>query len=98
MWTAARSRVVRRVAVTPAIGTMTHLVTDFFEPPQILAIALPILLGSVTLIAQFLIEFEQRLAGVEETQHLRSQRMEDPVKERSQIFGELWELASTPAR
>lgn len=76
MQTAARSRVVRRVAVTLAIGTMTYLVTDFFEQPQILAIALSILLGSVTLIAQFLIEFEQRLASVEEAGQDRAQRME----------------------
>ncbi|MDP9796561.1 hypothetical protein J2S43_005073 [Catenuloplanes nepalensis] len=79
MQTAARSRVVRRVAVTLAIGALTYLVTDLFEQPQILAIALSILLGSVTLIAQFLIEFEQRLAVVEEAQQVRSQRMEDLV-------------------
>ncbi|MDR7273840.1 hypothetical protein [Catenuloplanes atrovinosus] len=92
MQSTARSRVVRRVAVTLAIGALTYLVTDYFEQPTILAIALSILLGSVTLISQFLIEFEQRLAAVEELERDRSQRMEELVREAFSKINEATEL------
>jgi hypothetical protein len=59
------AKVLRRVVLTTAAGGATYLVTNLANQNQIWAIALSVFIGGVTLVLQFLIEFERRLESVE---------------------------------
>jgi hypothetical protein len=59
------SKVLRRVVLTVVAGGTTYLVTNLADQPQMWAITLSAFISGVTLVLQFLIEFERRLASVE---------------------------------
>jgi hypothetical protein len=58
-------KVLRRVALTVLAGGTTYLATNLADQPQMWAITLSAFISGVTLVLQFLIEFEKRLASVE---------------------------------
>jgi hypothetical protein len=59
------SKVLRRVVLTVVAGGTTYLMTNLADQPQMWAITLSAFISGVTLVLQFLIDFERRLASVE---------------------------------
>ncbi|GAB7042712.1 MULTISPECIES: hypothetical protein [Catenuloplanes] len=74
------------------MGAFTYLVTDYLNQPQALAITLSILIGSVTLISQFLIEFEQRLAAVEQSVQSNALSMKNSMRDSFSKINEATDL------
>jgi hypothetical protein len=58
--------IVRKIVLTAVVGGLTYLITNLTNQTQASAITLSVLIGSVTLLVQFLIEVEQRQHAVEE--------------------------------
>ena len=60
------SSVTRKALVTVALGGATFLITNALNQPQHVQITLSILIGGIALILRFLVDFENRLAAVEQ--------------------------------
>lgn len=73
---AAPSTVTRKMAVTAATGAATFLITNALKQPVTTSITLSILIGGITLLVRFLVDFEQRLAVVEASSRSGQVRME----------------------
>lgn len=74
-------RVVKKVVVSLSLGTLAYLLTAFAQQTQIWGITLSVFVGGVTLVVQFLIEFETRLARVETMAAVHLARIEDIVQD-----------------
>ncbi|GID31357.1 DUF6879 family protein [Paractinoplanes brasiliensis] len=57
--------VVKTAGLTLATGAITYLVTNGLNQPPATSIMLSILIGGITLMVRFLVDFERRLASVE---------------------------------
>jgi hypothetical protein len=92
----ARARkILRRIALTVATGSITLILTNLTSQPLPWALTLSVLIGGVTLLAQFLIDFEQRQELVEQRLHSLEQsntavvrRIEDIVKHEVSRFND----------
>ena len=58
-------RTLRRIILTAAVGSATFVLTNLTDQPMPWAITLSVLIGGVTLLAQFLVDFEARQYAVE---------------------------------
>ncbi|MDQ3274110.1 MAG: phosphatidylserine/phosphatidylglycerophosphate/cardiolipin synthase family protein [Actinomycetota bacterium] len=61
-----RAKVVRKILVTSLIGGMAYYFTDLTNQPQIWALSASVFIGGITLVVQFLNDFESRLENVEQ--------------------------------
>jgi len=59
------SRLARRITVTAATGGFTFIVSGLTNQPPLWALLMSLLIGGITLLAQFLIDFEARENAVE---------------------------------
>ena len=75
-----RSTVVRTAVVTVVAGGLAFLVGGALDQPPAISVTLSIVVGGITLMVRFLIEFERRLAAVER-------------QDFALLFRELWEAA-----
>jgi hypothetical protein len=57
--------VLRKIILTVSTGGVTFLITDLAQQPLTWAIMLSVLVGGITLLVQFLVDFEQRQHVVE---------------------------------
>jgi hypothetical protein len=60
------SSVTRKALLTVGLGGATFLITNALNQPQHVQITLSILIGGIALILRFLVDFENRLAAVEQ--------------------------------
>jgi hypothetical protein len=60
------SSVIRTAMLTMATGGVTFLITNGLNQPQAICIMLSILIGGIALMVRFLVDFENRLAAVEQ--------------------------------
>jgi hypothetical protein len=60
------SSVTRKALLTVSLGGATFLITNALNQPQHVQITLSILIGGIALILRFLVDFENRLAAVEQ--------------------------------
>jgi hypothetical protein len=75
------SSVIRTALLTIATGGVTFLITNGLNQPQSICIMLSILIGGIALMVRFLVDFERRLAGVEQIE-------KDGMAEMKQLVGE----------
>lgn len=94
------SHVIRKVILTLLTGGATYLVTDLSNQPQTWAVTWSLFIGGVTLVVQFLVDFESRLHLVElaQTQHLGTIEglVEDKfskINEATELFGSIEDSA-----
>jgi hypothetical protein len=71
-----RSGVLRKIGLALLTGGVVYLITNLTNLGQIWALTITAFLGSVVLVVQFLVEFEDRLMGVEGQQTQRLEEME----------------------
>lgn len=90
---AARS-ILRKVLITTFTGGLAYLITNTSGESQIWSITLSTFIGSVVLVIQFLIDFENRLGTVEETHNRHAESMErlvndgfTKISEATELFG-----------
>jgi hypothetical protein len=88
---AARS-ILRKVLITTFTGGLAYLVTNTAGESPIWSITLSTFIGSVVLVIQFLIDFENRLATVEEAHNRHAETMERLVNEGFTKISEATEL------
>jgi hypothetical protein len=62
---AGRGRLLRRIALTAAVGTVTFGLTNLTNQPLPWTLTLSVLIGGMTLLAQFLVDVEHRQESVE---------------------------------
>jgi hypothetical protein len=88
---AARS-ILRKVLITTFTGGLAYLITNTSGESQIWSITLSTFIGSVILVIQFLIDFENRLGSVEEAHNRHAESMERLVNEGFTKISEATEL------
>jgi hypothetical protein len=86
------SSVVRKVATTLALGGGTYLITNTYEQPIIESLILSVFIGGVTLVAQFLFDFANRLDALEIGQRHHLAAVKDLVRNRFANISEATEL------
>jgi hypothetical protein len=74
-------RILLKILISFAIGTMAYVITELTGQPEIWSITLSVFVAGVTLVVQFLMEFESRLARVETAKERHSARIETMVEE-----------------
>jgi Family of unknown function (DUF6879) len=86
--------ILRKVLVTTFTGGLAYLITNAAQDEQIWSITLSSFIGSVVLVIQFLIDFESRLAAVEEAHNRHASTMErlvndgfSKINEATELFG-----------
>jgi hypothetical protein len=89
-----RARILRKVVVSLVMGALAYAITELSEQPQIWSIMLSVFIGGVTLVVQFLIEFESRLARVETAKEVHSAKIERMVENGFAKINEATELFS----
>jgi hypothetical protein len=94
------SSVLRKVGITAAAGAIALIIQVAANQNTALSVTLSIVIGGVSLIVQFLLEFENRLAELERDQDRHARRVEDrlnktfaTVNEATQLFSLLEESA-----
>jgi hypothetical protein len=85
------SGVIKTALLTVASGGITFLVTNGLDQPQAICIILSILIGGIALMVRFLVDFEKRLAGVEE---IEREGMADMKKLVGDAFSEISEATA----
>jgi hypothetical protein len=88
------SSVTRKALLTVGLGGATFLITNALNQPQHVQITLSILIGGIALILRFLVDFENRLAAVEqlekdgmtEMKHLVGDAFSQ-ISEATELFG-----------
>jgi hypothetical protein len=60
------SSITRKALLTVGVGVLTFLLTRALDQPGQVQIILPVLAGGIALILRFLVDFEKRLAAVEQ--------------------------------
>ena len=88
---APRESVLKTAALTVASGGVTFLVTNGLDQPQAICIILSILIGGIALMVRFLVDFENRLAAVEQ---LERDGMDDMRKLVGDAFSEISEATA----
>jgi hypothetical protein len=89
--TSGPSILVKAMLTTVTAG-LAYLITNLAQQPQIWSLTLSAFVGGVTLVIQFLIDFEGRLRIVEEHQRLHATRIERLVSEGFSRINEATEL------
>jgi hypothetical protein len=84
--------ILRKVLITTFTGGLAYLITNTSDEPQMWSIALSTFIGSVVLVIQFLIDFENRLGAVEEAHNHHATTMERVVNEGFSKINEATEL------
>jgi hypothetical protein len=91
-----RWRVLAKVLITAMVGGVAYLLTSLAHQSQISAVTLAAFIGGVVLVVQFLIDFDQRLANVENGQIRQSAEMHAVVNEKfievsraTELFGQI---------
>jgi len=86
--------VVRTAGLTVLSGGVTYLITNALDQPQGTSIMLSILIGGIALMVRFLVDFESRLAVVEQLEHDGMQDMKglvgaafSKISEATELFG-----------
>jgi hypothetical protein len=87
-----QSRILRKVLVSLSIGTLAYMVAERAQDDGVWAITLSVFIGGVTLVVQFLIEFEARLHRVEKLKVEHSARIERMVEQGFAKINEATEL------
>lgn len=77
-----RARILRKVALTLFTGGFAYFLTNLADQPEIYAILLSAFVAGVTLVVDFLAEFDNRLKAVEDGLSRHSARTEGFVRER----------------
>ncbi|MCU7728694.1 hypothetical protein ODJ79_33710 [Actinoplanes sp. KI2] len=77
----ARDSVLKTALLTVASGGVTFLVTNGLDQPQAICIILSILIGGIALMVRFLVDFENRLAAVEQLER-------DGMADMKQLIGD----------
>src|SRR6185369_11607543 len=85
------NNVIRTAVLTVASGGATFLVTNGLDQPQAICIILSILIGGFALLVRFLVDFENRLAAVEQ---LERDGMTDMKKLVGDAFSEISEATA----
>jgi len=85
------SSVVRKALLTVATGGGTFLITNALNQPQSISILLSILIGGIALMVRFLVDFESRLAAVEQ---LEKDGMDDMKRLIGAAFSEISEATA----
>ncbi|MFI5890377.1 DUF6879 family protein [Actinoplanes sp. NPDC051513] len=85
------SGVIKTALLTVASGGVTFLVTNGLDQPQAICIILSILIGGIALMVRFLVDFENRLASVED---LEREGMADMKKLVGDAFSEISEATA----
>jgi hypothetical protein len=80
--------VVRRIAVTATAGGFTYAITNLTGQPQSTVLTLSILIGGVTLLAQFLSSFEARQRRVEDKLASFERHQADALRGVKEILGD----------
>ena len=86
------SSVLTKAISTAAVGTLTFFVTNGFPNEKLWQITLSVLLGSVTLVVQFIWDFDRRVQYMEERQLRHYASMNDLVQEGFSKISEATEL------
>ena len=76
------SRVARKIIVTILTGGAAFVITNLTAQPQIWALTVSVFIGGVTLVVQFLVDFDDRLEAVEIGNALHAERMEELLRKR----------------
>lgn len=88
------ARILRKVLVSLLLGGLAYLLTEVTGQPNIWSLTMSVFVGGVTLVVQFLMEFESRLARVEEAKARHSERIERMVADGFARISEATELFS----
>jgi hypothetical protein len=90
----AAFNILRKVLITTVTGGLAYLITNTSGESQIWAITLSTFIGSVVLVIQFLIDFENRLGAVEDAHNRHATSMEQlvnagfsKINEATELFG-----------
>ncbi len=86
------SGVVRKVLTTLAVSGAAFLITNTLEQPLIWTVTLSVFIGGVTLVVQFLAEFDRRLQTVEFGQTRHFSTVEELITNRFSSISEATEL------
>ncbi|MFJ9627991.1 DUF6879 family protein [Streptomyces sp. NPDC101175] len=99
--------VLLKTLVTFVVATIAYVVTNLINQSQdeMWQLAVSIVIGGATLIIQYMIDFERRLASVEDGQHVQSREigdalaahhreMKDMVQEKFQLVGDVTKIFS----
>jgi hypothetical protein len=81
-----------KAMVTGVTGGVAYLITNLADQPQIWGLTLSAFIGGVTLVIQFLIDFENRLKAVEDRQSRHATKIERLVREGFSKINEATEL------
>jgi hypothetical protein len=78
--------VIRKIIITIATGGLAYLIIRYFianptDQPQILVRIVSVFIAGITLLVQFLRDFEKRLESVEEKQETHSTETQSMIKE-----------------
>lgn len=88
----AISRILLKLLLTLFTGGITYLLTNTFDQPRIMGLTLSAFVGGVTLVVQFLVEFDDRLQHFEAAQTGHAAKMEKTVGEGFSKINEVTEL------
>ncbi len=86
------AKVVRKVLITLVIGGLTYLITNTSDQPQIWVITVSVFIGGITLVVQFMGDFERRLESVEEKQAAHSDKIRSLIEDGFARTNEVMEL------
>lgn len=78
--------VIRRILITLFTGSLTYLIIRYFisnptDQPQIWVRMASLFIAGITLLVQFLVDFDKRLAGVEEKLETHSAEIQSMIEE-----------------
>ncbi len=90
-------KVIRRIIITLVTGALAYVIIKYFiasptNQTQIWVRMASVFITGITLLVQFLIDFEKRLEGVEEKQENNSTEMQAMIKEGFGQMGEVIKL------
>ncbi|MGN9912499.1 DUF6879 family protein [Phytohabitans sp. LJ34] len=77
-----RGRILRKVGLTLLTSGIAYFVTNLADQPDIYAVLLGAFVGGVTLVVDFLVEFDNRLSAVEAGLTRHASETESSVRER----------------
>lgn len=88
------ARILRKVLVALALGGLAYVLTEVTGQPEIWSLTMSVFVGGVTLVVQLLMEFETRLARVEEAKARHAAKIERMVQDGFARISEATELFS----
>jgi hypothetical protein len=84
--------VISKIITSSLTGGLTYLITNLTDQPQIWALTLTILVSGITLVVQFMSDFEHRLEHVEEKRKLHSTEIRSLIEDGFASTSEVTEL------